>query len=339
MTKRSLATTRRSLTVVGYSLVALMLAGCTPEVPTPAAQPLEVSIPAVTEEQASDIADAAGVAIGTADKEKDTKTLKTRVTGTALKLRTAEYKIAASQKDEKSITELPSVMQSTFLTTSTTWPRTMFAVSERPLNLEPERLMVYTQDSAREDYKVWSYLTLFPGITVPTFPAATVGTSEVTDADESLQMTPTKALKAYAELLKEASKENKAVFDLEKDSFYTTIQDRRKDLKSAAKQIEGSYKETFKVADDWRALRTVDGGALVVGTIETTGVLTGEDGAIVTPSALEKAFLKKGTKASNALNVKRTAVVAVYIPSKDNEDDKPRNIGRLLRTTGASIPD
>jgi hypothetical protein len=29
----------------------------------------------------------------------------------------------------------------------------------------------------------------------------------------------------------------------------------------------------------------------------------------------------------------------VYIPAKDNTDEQPRNIGRLMRTTGASIPD
>lgn len=329
---------RRGVAVLGMALTAVILTGCTQEVPTPVAAPLEANIPAVTEDQAITIAEAVATVIGTADKEKDSSALKERVTGPALKLRSAEYKISDSQKDEKSITELPSVMQSTFLTTATTWPRTMFAVSERPQNLEPERLMVYTQDDARSDYKLWSYLTLFPGTTVPTFAAATIGTTAVTDSDESLQMTPTKALEEYAGLLAEASKENKAKFDVEKDSFYTTIESRRKDLKSAAKQIEGSYKETFKVDKDWQALRTTDGGALVVGTIETTGSLKGEKGAVVTPSSLEKAFLKSGEKASNALTVKRTAVVAIYIPNKDNEDEKPRNIGRLLRTTGASIP-
>lgn len=330
--------TRRGIAALGLSLSALMLAGCAEDVPTPAVAPLEVNIPVVTESQAGTIAEAVGTVIGTADKEKDAATLESRVTGPALKLRSAEYKISSSQKDEKSITELPSIMQSTFLTTATTWPRTMFAVSERPQNLEPERLMVYTQDDARSDYKLWSYLTLFPGTTVPTFAAATIGTTDVTDSDESLQMTPTKALEAYADLLADATKDNKAKFDLEKDSFYTTIESRRKDLKSAAKQIDGSYKETFKVAKDWQALRTTDGGALVVGTIETTGSLKGEKGAVVTPSSLEKAFLKKDAKASNALTVKRTAVVAVYIPTKDNDSEKPRNIGRLLRTTGASIP-
>ncbi len=75
----------------------------------------------------------------------------------------------------------------------------------------------------------------------------------------------------------------------------------------------------------------------MVGTVETTGTLKGEKGAIVSPSAIEKAFLDKDKKSSNALTVKRSAVVGIYVPAKDSEE-KPRAIGRVLRTTGASIP-
>lgn len=324
--------------LVAVPLSLTFLVGCTPELPPNPAIAQDIVAPVLTAEQSSNVAAAAGEVLAASDAEKDAKLLEPRVTGPALDLRTAEYKIAKSTKDDKSITELPSIMQSIFLTTSTTWPRTMYAVSERPQNLEPERLMVYTQESAREDYDLWAYLTLFPGITVPTFASIDTGTTEVTDADESLQMKPTQALEAYAELLKSSSKENKEKFDLEKDTFYTTIGDRRKTLKDAAEQIEGTYKESFKVGESWKALRTLDGGALVVGTIETTGTLKGEEGAIVTPSALEKAFLKKDQKASNALSVKRTAVVAVYVPAKENAEAKPMNIGRLIRTTGASVP-
>lgn len=329
---------RAGIAIVALPLVLTFLGGCAPELPSNPAVAQDIAIPALTTEQSIKVAAATGEVLSASDAEKDSELLGARVSGPALDLRSAEYKIAKSTKDDKSITELPSVMQSMFLTTSQSWPRTMFAVSERPQNLEPERLMVYTQDSARKDYTLWSYLTLFPGITVPTFASAESGTTEVTEADESLQMKPTEALEAYAALLKSDSKENKAKFDVEKDTFYTTIADRRKTLKDAAKEIEGSYKETFKVGSDWKALRTLDGGALVVGTIETVGTLKGEEGAVVTPSALEKAFLKKDQKPSNALSVKRTALVAVYVPAKDNADAKPMNIGRLIRTTGASVP-
>lgn len=331
--------TKRFLALaLGIPTTFALITGCAPEEPPAAPAETAISMPALNSEQVAAVAAAAGKTLSAGDEEKDASKLSSRVTGTALKLRKAEYQISKSTKDEKTITELPSTMQSVFLTSNDSWPRTMFAVSERPQNLEPERLMVYTQAEARSDYKLWSYLTLFPGITVPMFPAAEVGTTEVTDVDESLQMTPTKALEEYAALLKSASKDNKAKFDLEKDTFYTSIADRRSTLKEAAEQIEGTYKETFKVGKNWKALRTLDGGALVVGTIETSGTLKGESGAVVTPSALEKAFLPKGTDPKNALTVKRTATVAIYIPIKDDKDTKPRNIGRLIRTTDASIP-
>ncbi|MFD2839717.1 hypothetical protein ACFSYH_03935 [Populibacterium corticicola] len=329
----------RTFSLTAVALSAALLAGCTPELPVPGAPPVEIETPVLTEVQGADIAAATGEVLTVADEAKEPEDLDTRVTGPALKIRKAEYKIAKSQDDDKAITELPSTLQSMFLTTTSTWPRTMFAVSDRPQNLEPERLLVYTQDSARDDYKLWAYLTLFPGTTVPMFPSSDAGTTLVTDREEGLQVTPTEALENYAALLKAGTKANKEKFDLEKDTFYTAIAERRTYLKEAAEQIEGSYTETFKVGEDWKALRTLDGGALVVGTIETSGTLKGEDGAVVTPSALEKAFLKKDAEAKNELTVKRSAVVAVYIPAKDNTDEQPRNIGRLMRTTGASIPD
>jgi hypothetical protein len=333
--------TQRNVVLSTALVASFALTACTPELPTPEA-PSETSsaLPALSAEQGVDIFASVGEVLAKADGDKKSAELKTRVTGPALKIRSAEYKIAAAAKDKdksSAITELPVEMQSMFVTTSEAWPRTVFAVSQRPQNLEPERFMVYTQDSAHDPYQLWAWFALFPGTTVPKFPALEAGTTEVNDLDETLKLKPEEVLKQYSELLKDASKANKSKFDVSKDAFYKEIDERRTYLEDAAKQIKGTYKEEFTVGKDWRALRTSDGGAVVVGTVETTGTLKGEKGAIVSPSAIEKAFLDKDKKSSNALTVKRSAVVGIYVPAKDSEE-KPRAIGRVLRTTGASIP-
>ncbi|WP_435300497.1 hypothetical protein [Timonella sp. A28] len=329
----------RRITAVGCVAAAVaasfVITGCTPDLPTPKAA-TEVTLPALDEAQSTAVITAVSETLATADEDKAAKKLSDRVTGPALDMRKAEYKIAKSQKKDDSISELPAGMQSVFMTTSTAWPRTIFAVSDRPQNLEVERFMVYTQDTPQDPYKLWGWFPLFPGLTVPAFPTLEEGTTEISELDESLSVMPKDVLDDYMALLKSASKKNKEKFDLEKDEFYKEISDRRKYLKDAAKQIEGSYKETFKVGDEWRALRTLDGGAVLVSTFETVGTLKGETGAIVSPSAIEKAFLD-GKTAKNALSVTRTAVVGFYIPPKGSEE-KPRAIGRLLRTTDASIP-
>jgi len=331
---------RKSTAVIALLAGAVALTACAPEVPSPAKPAPATALPALNTDQGASVFSLVGESLTAADADKKPAELEDRVTGPALTIRAAEYKIAATaaKKDKAAaITELPSAMQSMFVTTSEAWPRTLFAVSERPQNLEPERFMVYTQDSAREQYKLWGWFALFPGTTVPKFPALEVGTSEINELDESLSQKPLDALNSYAALLKDTSKENKEKFDLDKDAFYKEVDDRRKYLADAAKQIDGSYTEKWSVGDDWRALHTTDGGAVVVGTIVTTGTLKGEKGAVVSPSAIEKAFLPKDAKDSNALTVKRTAVVGIYVPPKESQE-KPRAIGRVLRTTGASIP-
>ncbi len=327
---------RRSL--IALTLATTLLAACAPELPTVAEPADNVSIPSLTTTLGTEIAATTGTVLDAGDAKKDSKLLEERLTGPALKLRNAEYKIATAQKEDKSITELPAQMQSFFMTTTNSWPRTMFSVSQRPQNLQPERLMVYTQADARSDYKLWAYLALFPSISVPTFPVAEVGTDEITAADESLQSAPGKVLDDYVALLTDSKAENKAKFDVEKDKFFSELAERRKYLREAAKQIEGTYKETFAVGDEWHALRTLDGGAVVVGTIETSATLKGEKGAVISPSAIEKAFLAKDAKVKNQLTVNRTAVVAIYIPAKDNTEAKPTAIGRTMITTGASVP-
>lgn len=335
------ATIHRKWATATAAVVAVsFLAACTPEIP-PVNVDSEVAQapgPVLHEDQSVQISQEIGDVLAAADKEMDAGALESRITGPALGIRKAEYQIAKFQKKPESITELPTQLQSVFMTSTETWPRTFFAVSERPQNLEAERFVVMTQEDARADYKLWAWFTLFPGVTVPVFPAADSGTPDLTEVDESLSLTPQAALEQYTDLLKTGDKsEFKDVFNTEGDGFIKEIADRRKTLEDAAKIAKGTYKETFTVGEDLKALRTLDGGAVIVGTITTSGTLQGEKGAIITPSETEKAFLPKDAKASNALTVNRTAIVGIYVPAK-GEEVQPAAIGRTIRTTGAEIP-
>ncbi|ASE09374.1 hypothetical protein [Jonesia denitrificans] len=331
---------QRFTTILTCILAGTLIAGCTPDVPALDVDQelVEAETPALTDVQMAEVTQVVGEALGAADAEKDTEALEQRVTGPALKIRQAEYRIATAQKSDDSLSELPATMQSVFMTNSQGWPRTIFAVSERPQNLEAERFVVYTQESAQDNYELWGWFPLFPGITVPTFPASGVGTQELSELDETLQLAPTDAINQYVSLLKKPSGDAKDTFNIENDTFVKEISDLRKYMKDAAKQVEGEYKESIKPSDEWHALRTIDGGAVIVTSIELAGTLKGESGALVTPSAIEKAFLKKDAKVKNALTVKRTAIIGVYVPAKE-QTTQPYVLGRLLKTTGASIPD
>lgn len=332
--------TQKLTTLTAIVVASTFLAACTPELPPVTADQsvIESVGPVLTEEQVIDLSSIVGETLAAADKETDAKALEPRITGPALTIRKAEYKIAKALKKPENITELPAPLQSVFMSASETWPRNVFAVTERPQNLEAERFVVLTQENARANYKLWAWFTLFPGVSVPVFPAAETGTQDLTVLDESLKITPQQAFEQYADLLQNGDEsKHKDSFDTEVDGFVKEIADRRKYLEDASTQIKGSYKETFSVGKDMRTLKTMNGGAVVVGTITTSGTLAGEKGAIVTPSEIEKVFLDKDAKAKNALTVKRTAVVGIYVPPKDS-DEKVGAIGRTIRTTGAEIP-
>lgn len=332
---------RKWTTGFAVLVTASMLAACAPELPALSVDEalVEAPMPVLTEDRVIDIANLIGETVDAADKDKDGEALSARVTGPAAGIRKAEYRLAKAQEKPEAITELPTELQSVFMTASQTWPRNIFAVTERPENLEAERFVVVSQEDARADYKLWAWFSLFPGVTVPTFPAAETGTTDLTVLDESLQISPQEALEQYADLLKlDGESKFKDVFDTEVDGFVKEIAERRKQLTEAGTQVKGSYEESFSVGKDLRTLKTMNGGAVVVGTITTSGTLTGEKGAIITPSEVEKAFLDKDAKPKNALTVKRTAVVGIYIPAKDSEE-KAAAIGRTIRTTGAEIPE
>src|SRR5699024_8188156 len=151
---------------------------------------------------------------------------------------------------------------------------------------EAERFVIYTQESAQTNYELWGWFALFPGITVPTFAASGVGTQEISDLDETLQLSPEEAIDQYVSLLKKPAGDAKEVFETENDTFVDEISDLRKYMKDAAKQVEGTYKETIKPSGDWHALKTKNGGAVIVTSLNLSGTLKGESGAIVTPSAM-----------------------------------------------------
>ncbi len=99
------------------------------------------------------------------------------------------------------MTELPTEAQQVVIPTTQTWPRTSFAVSVQPENLQTPRLSVLEQDTARGDYQLWAWVRLLPGVTMPSFADPSIGSEDVAPDDSSLLVTPTDAVAQYADVL------------------------------------------------------------------------------------------------------------------------------------------
>lgn len=319
------------------SLALLLVAGCTPELPPLVVSEVAEVRPVLSLEQSADVYSEVGEALAAAQESLDPAALDPRVTGPARELRAAELTVASARGSAETITEIPTTIQSYIVPSTPGWPRTALAVSERPQNLQTERLLVAEQASPREDYKLWGWLRLFPGVTLPEFAAADIGTPDVPlDEVDTLLMAPTDAVARYVDVLNAGdASAHAAAFAV--DPLREQITTLRAGRQESAAVIAGTYTMTFAVAEgEARALRTADGGALVIAKVTSLETLAGEVGATVPPSATEAAFTGGATPA-NSLTTGRTGLVGIRIPPVDSSDPLTV-VGSELLTTAASVP-
>lgn len=325
----------RALALAAAGLVAL--SACAPELPEVQVDPAPTaSAPVLSAEQNQTIMEAIGATLAEASATLDPALLGARLTGPALVLRSAELQVAAATGDSSGILEMPVQLQSQYLTTTTTWPRVTFAVSDRPQDLTPERLFVTEQATARDNYKLWGWVRLFPGVTIPEFPGVELGTETVAADDASLVLTPADAIAHYADVLLSGDGSAYAA-EFGADPLRDRVVADRAKQEAAASTIEGTYSISVTATEgEQRALRTSDGGAVVVGQITSASTLAGKEGAIVNPTAAQTPFLA-GAAATNSVSWGRTSLVAIYIPPAA-VGGIPTVLGSELLTTSASIP-
>jgi len=316
----------------------LVLGACAPALPQPSAAPAPAKPAAVlTAGQLDHVSARVGATLDAADAALDAATLPEVLSGPALTIRAAQYRSAAATTPEAALTALPSTLQSQLVPTTQTWPRVAMAVTVQPENLEAQRLVVLEQTAARSNYTLWGWARLFPGTAVPAVASADVGTERVTDSSGLAAQIPD-VLAAYADYLT-TGKSSAHAKEFAKDDLVTSVMARRTAMTKALKAIKGTYTYTFTVpqGDTMRALRTLDGGALVVARLTARERAKGPKGSKVAPDDEVKGLLGKNPKASNALVVDRTVLVALEIPPAGSSA-RATVLGAENARTSAKIP-
>jgi hypothetical protein len=324
---------RRSVVVaaLGAAALSVALGACSTPVPSPQPPVSASAQPALSLDQDTAVLAKVGDVLTVADKKRDGKALDQRLSGPALAMRTAELRAAKTRGSDADVTDLPTSVQTVVVPTDTTWPRVAYAVSTQPSKDEPPRLMAFVQKSARDPYSLWGWARLFPGTTMPTFPDAATGTQSVDAADASLVVTPTQAIAHYVDALNKGSKSTYASA-YATDPFRTTIASTAKKWtgNKGFKSAKGSYGEKFTAAKTpVVALRTSDGGALVIADASAVEKISAEKGAKITPPNPVEAALFGKTKPTNKLSVTYRDVIAAYVPPKDatGSDAKVKVLG------------
>jgi hypothetical protein len=344
---------RRVRRVVGFVPLVLVgsiaLAGCstgltpqtTGDTPTPTSSATadpssELGTPAVSAKQVEDIVGEIGTVVAEADTNRDNDLVATRMSGAALYLRLANYRVAAIDAAvADDLTPIPTSAAKIIVPEQTkegVWPRRVFTIvtPETDPNAEVDpaapaigpTAMMLVQDDARSNYKVAYAVTLPGGVTVPDLPAADVGAARVSPDAKFLQMAPSQVAAAYADImLKDTTSEFNDMFASENDSL-------RGRIGLAAQQklldeLPKTAKESFtRVAGDAEviAMSTLDSGAIVaVQMTETDTVESVATGALVlVPSRVRPLIGKENV--TKGIVVTYSDQMLFYIPFADSTE-------------------
>lgn len=308
----------RTTPLGGVALCAsLLLAGCTAPLPRPAAEPAVVGA-VVSEAQETKMIGRVAEAVERAGAERDSAALAARTAGPARAMRAAQLEVAALRGDDGLVTSLPMSMQAVVLPSEPAWPRTSLAVSTPSDDGLTPLLYAFEQRSAREDYKLWGWVQLQPKVTLPRFASTDAGAERVAPDDAgSLAMSPRAAVAAYAALLSEPRGEFADTF--EDDALRRLLAEQRREQTSidSFREAEGRYTYAAEPgAAGVRAMRTVDGGAIVLGALDSTLGITLQECAKVPREGLTGSLpaLFGDQPESNVLRTRYVDTVALHVP-------------------------
>lgn len=262
--------------------------------PTP--QPQGDPIPAITPRQVDRIIERVVVSIAEADAALDPAIAAERLTGAALELRTADYAIRAA--DTAIVSTLPVIPEDFSVVLALPqqipadgagWPRTVFAVVKAPDSEETEAQpaigLMLTQASARENYKVESFLTLQSDI--PEVAEQAIGAAKLAPDSALLATAPADVAADYADvLMNDTASESFELFDLTEDTLVplwglASMQA----IQAALPTVAQAAFTTSPGEGTVIALATFDAGAIVaVDLRQEVTVTPTEAGATVSPT-------------------------------------------------------
>jgi hypothetical protein len=296
------------------AVVALLgLAACANPVPEPVpdAAPA-VPPPVLNATQSTRVLDQVGAVLADRDAALDAAGLEARLSGPALAIRSAEYVRAVATNGERPPVALPTTAQTTIVPDTDTWPRTQMVVTEQPADLQAPLLLVLQQDGPREPYRLWSWARLGPSVQMPATADPTVGSEPVAADDTSLLLPPAEALAQYADVLTNGDA-SAAAATFPPDFFRTALGGARSQTAASLQAVATVAETVAPVEGAVTALRTADGGAIVVGQLSTVTTVTLSQGSITLNDPFDAALAGKGSVTSNLVRT-WTDVVALYVP-------------------------
>ena len=311
---------KRITTALAATMVCALtlgLAGCEGQVPqTVAPSVKDNEIIDVTVAQEKQIRGKILDVLNQANEAKSADGLAARVSGSQLKIRTAQLNIAQyTQQDVTPLATIPSDVTQVVIPTDNAWPRYIFTVTTTTEDQQAKRLLVMRQESARQNYKLWAVARLLEDVSLPGFAPAKQGNVMGDANDSNLVMTPKQAVQRYADVLQNGSKSqyaSKFADDLLRQELANTTAK----VQEGMQRNNGTQEQKFTaVPEQMWVMRAADGaGDLVVGRINGEWTRKAGDGRESRPASDDEKALFNSDKYTSTMKVTYVNVVALYIP-------------------------
>lgn len=322
---------------------ALALAGCTADgsvpdflgdgggtTPTPTATAVEegeaAETIAVTQRQFTKIMEDVAATVATADEELDAELLETRMSGPALELRTAAYRIRDEDADRGALPAIPGGQVEVLLPQQNdSWPRTVYAVVSDPDDeaVAPQALMLVQADP-RAPYKIDYAIQLEPNTTLPDVASADAGAPRLPTDLKLLAMPPDQLATAYGDILAKGDKSERIdQFEAEGDSLRVEVGAKYKAERKRRLPDSAQIAFATKVGEgETIAFGTLDSGAVVaVNLNEVETVKPKETGAAINPTGDVKVLSGKSST-TKGISATYGYQLLFYVPNVTAEDQK-----------------
>ncbi|HEY3438638.1 MAG TPA: hypothetical protein VGK35_13200 [Actinotalea sp.] len=303
---------RRTRSLVVAAVAALSLVACSAPLPQPHPDAAPAAVqPAVSTDQVDRVLAGLASTLESADGGAGAAALDARLTGPAKTLRAVEYQLAAAG-DTSALRQIPAAAQTRIAPATKTWPRTVFVVTEPPADLTAPLLLTLVQQTPRDQFKLWSWVRLFPGVQVPATAKPDIGSAPVPMDAATLVASPADVIAHYVDVLTNGAASPFAASFTPDDPLRTGIAGVRAQYASVVTE-KGSLTETYQPYEGGAyAIATADGGAIVVGAIQTVTTISLADSTL-TLGGPAAALLGKPTVASS-LAITWLSTVAFAVP-------------------------
>jgi len=317
---------RTSVVRVGALLAAaaLILAGCAAPLPAVEADPpLEGPQPALDQTRLDRVLDAVADELAVADESMSGGDLGSRVAGPAEHTRESEYRLAkatADSDDPTGLQQLTTDPDVTVISNSDTWPKRIFVFTTIADGMNTPLLLALEQKDPRADYRLISWVRLLPEITTPVTNAPTEGSAQLPADTTGLVLTPQETVDGYADVLTQGD-DSDVAGDFADDIFRTFVSEDREAIQDSVSDA-GEYNETFEASSFTpRSLQTSDGGAIVIGALQSTQVYerTIEDSEMTVGGDIALLTGTDSIEVESSVTASYYLMVAFYVPPEGDD--------------------